>query len=90
MIIPMHDLAGVVGGAGAAPDGTAPLKRATEQKPGTSSLDLYGYSTTNSQGVGAEYRHKFTPNVSIFANGHTGTTDNKPDSGVMGGIRFDW
>jgi hypothetical protein len=88
--IGVDDLARVVGGASSSPDGTAALKRAAEQKPGTSSLDLYGYAATGTQGVGAEYRHRFTPNVSVFANGHVGTKDNVPDTGIMGGVRIDW
>lgn len=86
----------VVGGASGASSGgpsadpTAALKRAADQKAGKNSLDLYGYSETTKQGVGAEYRRKLNPNTSIFLNGHVGTKDDKPDNGVMGGIRFEW
>ena len=86
-------LAHVFGGAGAStstPDPQAPLKRAQDLKPGKNNVDLYGYKETNSQGIGAEYRRRLSPNASIFINGHTGTKDDKPDSGVMGGIRFEW
>ena len=49
-------LATVIGGAGASssPDASAVAKRASDLKPGKSQLDLYGYHTSNSNGVGAE------------------------------------
>jgi hypothetical protein len=84
----LDDLARVTGGDSSDP--TAGLKRAADQKVGTNSVDLYGYQTTTTSGVGAEYRRKLTPNVSVFGSGHVGTKDNKPDNGVMGGIRFEW
>lgn len=83
-----HDeLSGVTGGAD---DGTAALKRAQQQKVGRNSVDLYGYQTSTTSGVGAEYRRKLDDNVSVFANGQIGTKDNKPDNRIMGGIRFEW
>jgi hypothetical protein len=85
-------LATVIGGAGASstPDATAVAKRASDLKPGKSQLDLYGYHTSNSNGVGAEVLHRFNENVSVFANGTVGNRDDKPDASVMGGIRFQW
>ncbi|HUJ62986.1 MAG TPA: hypothetical protein VLX92_30995 [Kofleriaceae bacterium] len=96
MTLSTEQLASITGGQSAtsstssSPDGTAGLKRAADQKVGQNSLDFFGYSQTGSQGVGAEYRRKLTPNISVFANGHVGTKNDKPDDGVMGGIRFDW
>lgn len=81
------DLSRVTGGAD---DATAALKRAEGQKVGRNSVDLYGYQTSTTSGVGAEYRRKLNDNVSVFANGQIGTKDNKPDNRIMGGIRFEW
>ena len=85
-------LATVTGGAGASssPDASAVAKRASDLKPGKSQLDLYGYHTSTSNGVGAEVLHRFNDNVSVFANGTVGNRDDKPDASVMGGIRFQW
>ena len=86
-------LARVIGGAStgsSAPDASAIAKRASDLKPGKSQLDLYGYHTSNSNGVGAEVLHRFNENVSVFANGTVGNRDDKPDASVMGGIRFQW
>jgi hypothetical protein len=85
-------LATVTGGAGSSssPDASAVAKRASDLKPGKSQLDLYGYHTSNTNGVGAEVLHRFNDNVSIFANGTVGNRDDKPDASVMGGIRFQW
>jgi hypothetical protein len=83
----LDELSRVTGGAD---DATAALKRAESQKVGRNSVDLYGYQTSTSSGVGAEYRRKLNDNVSIFANGQLGTKDDRPDNRVMGGIRFEW
>jgi hypothetical protein len=85
-------LATVTGGAGSSstPDASAVAKRASDLKPGKSQLDLYGYHTSTSNGVGAEVLHRFNDNVSVFANGTVGNRDDKPDASVMGGIRFQW
>jgi hypothetical protein len=83
----------VTGGAGSSGPSSDPIsaaKRAADQKAGRNSLDIYGYSETDRQGLGGEYRRRLNPNTSIFLNGHVGTKDNKPDNGVMGGIRFEW
>jgi hypothetical protein len=84
----------VVGGASAtassSPDASAVAKRASDLKAGKSQLDIYGYHTNNSDGVGAEVLHRFNDNVSVFANGTVGNKDDKPDASVMGGIRFQW
>jgi hypothetical protein len=83
----------VVGGASTgsgAPDASAIAKRASDLKPGKNQLDVYGYHSTTTDGVGAEYLHRFNDNVSIFANGTVGTKDDKPDASVMGGVRFQW
>lgn len=77
-------------GGGQAADPTAGLKRAADQKQGQNSLDIFGYSETNRQGAGVEYRRRINPNISIFGRGTMGTKDNKPDSGIQGGIRFEW
>jgi len=66
------------------------LKRAQEQKGHGGSLDLFGYVETEKQGVGIEARQRLSPNVSVFGRATTGMKNNKPDSGVMGGIRFEW
>ena len=58
MTLSLDDLAHVTGGQSADP--TAGLKRAAEQKAGKNSLDLYGYQTTTTNGVGAEYRRRLT------------------------------
>ena len=85
-------LATVTGGAGASstPDATAVAKRASDLKPGKNQLDVYGYHSTTTDGVGAEYLHRFNDNVSLFGQGTVGTKDNKPDASVMGGLRFQW
>lgn len=84
----------VVGGAGtsssSAPDASAIAKRASDLKPGKNQLDVYGYHSTTTDGVGAEYLHRFNDNVSLFGQGTVGTKDNKPDASVMGGLRFQW
>jgi hypothetical protein len=82
------DLLHVVGGESTDP--TAGLKRAAEQKAGKNSIDIFGYQTNTTNGVGAEYRRRLNDNISVFANGHVGNKDGKADDGVMGGIRFDW
>ncbi|HEY1556463.1 MAG TPA: hypothetical protein VGF94_16625 [Kofleriaceae bacterium] len=82
------ELARVTGGDSTS-DAASALKRAQDQKA-ANAVDLYGYQTTTTNGIGAEYRRKLTPNVSLFANGHVGTSANKPDEGVSGGIRFEW
>lgn len=67
------------------------LKRAQETKnPRGGSLDIFGYVETEKQGVGVEARQRLSPNVSVFGRATTGMKNNKPDSGVMGGIRFEW
>lgn len=88
MTISTLDLERVVGGQ--AVDPTAGLKRAADQKAGKNSLDMFGYSETNRQGVGVEYRRKLNDNISIFGRGTMGMKDNKPDNGIQGGIRFEW
>jgi len=84
----------VTGGTGtsssSSPDASAVAKRASDLKAGKSQLDIYGYHTNNSDGVGAEVLHRFNDNVSVFANGTFGNKDDKPDASVMGGIRFQW
>jgi len=85
--IPLDQLAAVSGGESS--DAISGLKRASETK-GKGSLDMFGYSETGKQGVGAEVRQKITPNISVFGQGHVGTKADKPDNGVMGGIRFEW
>ena len=82
--------AGGSGGGGPSSDPTSALKRAADQKAGNNSLDFFGYAETNRQGVGAEYRRRLNPNASIFLNGRAGMKDDRPDNGVMGGIRFEW
>lgn len=89
-ILSLDDLLCVTGGEGGTPDGVAPLNRAGQAKPGHGSLDLFGYSETNRTGIGVEARHRITPNISVFGSGRVGTKDNKPDNGVMGGVRFEW
>ncbi len=66
------------------------LKRAQELKGRGGSLDLFGYVETERQGVGLEVRQRLSPNVSVFGRGTTGMKNNKPDSGISGGIRFEW
>jgi hypothetical protein len=86
-------LARVIGGAStgsSAPDASAIAKRASDLKPGKNQLDVYGYHSTTTDGVGAEYLHRFNDNVSLFGQGTVGTKDNKPDASVMGGLRFQW
>jgi hypothetical protein len=85
--VSLDELSGVTGGAD---DAIAALKRAEQQKVGRNSVDLYGYQTSTTSGVGAEYRRRLNDNVSVFANGQIGTKDSKPDNRVMGGIRFEW
>ncbi len=87
-LISIDDLARVSGGQAA--DAIGALKRAGDHKPRGGSLDIYGYSETERQGVGAEIRQRINPNISVFANGRIGTKNDKPDNGVMGGIRFEW
>jgi hypothetical protein len=89
MTINNDDLVRVTGGQ-VSSDPTAGLKRAAEQKAGKNSIDVFGYQTSTTNGVGAEYRRRLDDNISVFANGHVGTKDGKDDNGVMGGIRFDW
>jgi len=87
--ISLDELAAVSGGESS--DAISGLKRASELKgKGRGSLDMFGYSETGKQGVGAEVRQKITPNISVFGQGHIGTKADKPDNGVMGGIRFEW
>jgi hypothetical protein len=86
--ISLDDLSTVHGGdADGAVNG---LKRAQDQKGRGGSLDIFGYVETGRQGVGVEARQRLSPNVSVFGRATTGTKNDKPDSGVMGGIRFEW
>jgi hypothetical protein len=84
----LDQLALVAGGQMA--DGIAASKRAGDHKTGKGSLDMFGYSETDKQGVGAEIRQRISPNISVFGQGHVGTKNDKPDAGVMGGIRIEW
>lgn len=92
------ELATILGGAAAAtkpasgsPDAQSALGRAAQQKPGTGSIDIFGYGQSDgSAGVGVEARQRITPSISIFGQGKVGVKDNKPDDSVMGGIRFEW
>jgi hypothetical protein len=84
----LTDLEGVHGGQVA--DAVNAGNRAAANKKGKGSLDIFGYNGTEKKGVGAELRHRLNDNTSIYVNGYTGTKNDKPDSGVMGGIRFEW
>ena len=83
-------LSGILGGASQSPDPISGLKRASESKPGHGGLDLYGSAGTGTSGIGVEARQLLTPSISVFGQGHIGTKDDKPDNGVMGGVRFEW
>jgi hypothetical protein len=94
----LAELADVVGGAStktagkSSHDPLSGLARAAQEKPGKTSVDVFGYANDADQsaGIGVEARHRFTPNVSVFAQGKAGVKDGKQDDSVMGGIRFEW
>lgn len=93
----LDDLATVIGGASksagkSSADPMSGLSRAAQEKPGKTSVDVFGYANDNDQsaGFGVEARHRFTPNVSVFGQGKVGVKDGKQDDSIMGGIRFEW
>ena len=94
----LDELACVTGGASTAPAGKSSpdplsgLSRAAQEKPGKTSVDIFGYAQDSDQsaGIGVEARHRFTPNVSVFAQGKAGVKNGASDDSVMGGIRFEW
>lgn len=91
-------LACVTGGAAAAsagkssPDPMSGLSRAAQEKPGKTSIDIFGYAqdSDHSAGIGVEARHRFTPNISVFGQAKAGMKNGQNDDSVMGGIRFEW
>ncbi len=87
-MISLDDLSTIHGGdADGAVNG---LKRAQDLRGRSGSLDIFGYAETGRTGVGVEARQRLSPNVSVFGRATTGTRNDKPDSGVTGGIRFEW
>jgi hypothetical protein len=94
----LDELASVVGGAATKSSGKSSadplsgLSRAAQEKPGKSSIDIFGYANDADQsaGIGVEARHRFNPNISVFGQAKAGVKDGKPDDSVMGGIRFEW
>jgi len=85
----LDDLSRVIGGESAT-DPTAVAKRASDNKPGHGSLDLFGYLESERKGVGAEVRHAITPHLSVFGRGQIGVKNDKPDNSIMGGVRIGW
>lgn len=86
--LPLDTLSTIHGGD--ADGAVSGLKRAQDQKGRGGSLDIFGYSETGRQGVGVEARQRLSPNVSVFGRATAGSKNDKPDNGVMGGIRFEW
>jgi hypothetical protein len=93
----LDQLACVTGGASATPSKSSPdplsgLARAAQEKPGKTSVDIFGYAQDSDQsaGIGVEARHRFTPNVSVFGQAKAGVKNGANDDSVMGGIRFEW